>query len=81
MRNYNSLEGVIVFKPFASGSKSDSMQPYLFRESGDLIRIFFPSDNPYENETLKNYDGKKVFITGEPSSIGGVFLIDSIEEI
>lgn len=81
MDKYNSIEGVILFRSFAAGSKSASMQPYLLLDSGELIRVFYRDDNPYENETLKEFEGKRICAIGYSDGIDGIFHIQSVEEI
>ena len=59
------------------GSKSESLQPYLYVGGGDMIRLFKAGDNPFENETMKPFDAMKVSIVGECDE-NGVLWVDTI---
>lgn len=62
------------------GSKSEKMQPFLKEADGNLVEVFKESDNPFVNESLKEYEGKTVNITGEQNEYG-LFIIKTIEVI
>ena len=72
--------GIIEFILSNVGSKSEKMQPFLKEADGNLVEIFKESDNPFENESLKEYEGKTVNVTGEENEYG-LFIIDTIEVI
>jgi hypothetical protein len=46
-------EGYVVFLPWAPGSRSESLQPFLVTGPGSAVRLFCPGDNPFQNESLK----------------------------
>ena len=72
--------GIIEFILSNVGSKSEKMQPFLKEEDGNLVEVFKEGDNPFNNDTLKEYEGKKVTVTGEENEYG-VFIIDTVEVI
>ena len=81
IRKENDMKtGIIEFILSGVGSKSEKMQPFLKEDDGNLVEIFKESDNPFKNDTLKEYEGKKVTITGEENEYG-LFIIDTIEVI
>lgn len=72
--------GIIEFILSNVGSKSEKMQPFLKEEDGNLVEVFKEGDNPFNNDTLKEYEGKKVTITGEENEYG-LFVIDTINVV
>ena len=72
--------GIVEFILSNVGSKSEKMQPFLREADGNLVEIFKESDNPFVNESLKEYEGKTVKVTGEENEYG-LFIIDQIEVI
>ena len=72
--------GVIQFILSNVGSKSEKMQPFLKEADGTLVEVYKESDNPFNNETLKPYEGKTVTITGEENEYG-LFIIDTIDVV
>ena len=60
------LEGVVVFLTYAEGTKSESRRPFLYiGRNSDPIRLWVKEDNPFENNKLYGFDGKRVIIKGE----------------
>ncbi len=72
--------GIVEFILSNVGSKSEKMQPFLREADGNLVEIFKESDNPFKNESLKEYEGKTVKVTGEENEYG-LLIIDTIEVI
>ncbi len=70
--------GIIEFILSGVGSKSEKMQPFLREADGNLVEIFKEGDNPFKNESLKQYEGKTVTVTGEENEYG-LFIIDTVE--
>ncbi len=70
--------GKVEFILSGVGSKSEKMQPFLREADGNLVEIFKESDNPFKNESLKEYEGKTVMVTGEENEYG-LLIIDKIE--
>ncbi len=70
--------GKIEFILSGVGSKSEKMQPFLREADGSLVEIFKEGDNPFKNESLKEYEGKTVTVTGEENEYG-LLIIDTIE--
>ncbi len=73
------LHGTVVFLNVAAGSKSESLQPFLYKNSETIVRIHLNTDDSFDNEQLKPFDGKNVMIEG---TIGreGIFEISEICE-
>ena len=67
MRMPADIEGRIIFRLFAEGSKSESMQPYLVLPDGSEVRVTFSGDNPFENTSLEDDDGRTVIVSGDYS--------------
>jgi hypothetical protein len=72
--------GTIIFLPENEGSKSECFLPFLYSGRDSLVRIRFKGDNPFENLTLKEHDGKAVVLTGNEDR-RGMFLVESVTEI
>ncbi len=73
-------QGIIIFLKTNIGSKSESLQPFLYQNGGKIIRLSKQGDNPFENESLKPFDGEKVKVTAE-NITDEIMYIDSIEKI
>ena len=73
-------EGIVVFIQTDTGSKSESVQPYLYQGNGEMVRLWKQGDNPFEQNALKPFDGKRVAITGETDE-NDVLCVRAIEEI
>lgn len=73
------LIGVVIFKLSNAGSHSENVNPYLYTGNGKFVKIFKSGDNPFENNTLKQYDSHKVKVLGEYNEYN-VFVIDSIDD-
>ena len=73
-----SLVGTVVFLMSNQGSKSEAVLPYLYVTQEKIVRTLFKGDNPFENASLRLYDGRrvKVFGTQKPN---GTFLVERIE--
>ncbi|MCR4735120.1 MAG: hypothetical protein K5829_08975 [Treponema sp.] len=70
--------GKIQFLPFASGTKSESLQPFLIDKDGNKIHVYKKDDNPFMNNYFNAFEGKSVCVSGEYSN--NTFIIDSITE-
>lgn len=73
-------QGIIIFTKINIGSKSECIQPFLYQGSGRFLRLWKQGDNPFDNESIKPFDGKKVKVIGQKNE-NDVFCVDSIEEI
>lgn len=60
-----TLQGIIVFLSSDIGSKSEAKIPFLYVNREKVIRLFKRGDNPFENSTFNDYDGKHVEVQGE----------------
>ena len=63
--NQVCLQGIIVFIPVDVGSKSEALAPILYLNRDKKIRLYKRGDNPFENSTFNDYDGKFVETLGE----------------
>lgn len=63
--NQVCLQGIIVFIPIDVGSKSEVLMPTLYLNRDKKIRLYKRGDNPFENSTFNDYDGKHVEVQGE----------------
>ena len=59
------MRGIVVFLKTFCGTKSESVQPFLYLGRGETVRIHKEGDNPFENTSLLPFDGKEVVIEGE----------------
>ncbi len=71
------MHGILVFLDSDPGTKSASLQPYLYTGMGTLTRLYHEGDNPFEHESLRPYDGKAVCVSGEPNH-NDILIIRSI---
>lgn len=74
-----TLEGTIVFQKNNIGTKSESVQPFLYVNQNQVIHLFMQNSNPFENNQLKEFDGKSVFVKGKIHN--GTFVVESIENV
>ena len=71
-----TLTGIIQYKIFAEGTKSESSRPYIVLENGGQILLYKKNDNPFENNIFSSYEGKKVVMEGE--LVNGTFVVENI---
>lgn len=64
LNDFTVLRGVIMFMPSNVGSKSEGIFPFLYVNHNQIIPIHFFKDNPFTNDSLREYDGKYVEIKG-----------------
>lgn len=69
--------GILKFILSNVGSKSERVAPYLEEEDGTLTEVYMEGDDPFENASLKEYDGKAVSLTGEENELG-LFVIEKL---
>lgn len=74
----SKLTGVVLYRIFAEGTKSESSRPYIFLENGSQILLYKKSDNPFENKGFTNYENQTITVEGEFSN--GVFIVENILE-
>lgn len=72
------ITGKIQFLPFASGTKSESLRPFLVDKDGNTILVYKKNDNPFMNNYFNAFEGKSVCVSGEYSN--NTFIVDSITE-
>jgi hypothetical protein len=48
-----SWRGFVLFLPYADGTKSECVRPYLLGGGGERHRLYSSGDNPFENETIR----------------------------
>ena len=63
--NQVCLQGIVVFMPVDAGTKSETLAPILYLNRDKKIRLYKRGDNPFENSSFNDYDGKLVEILGE----------------
>ena len=59
-----TLTGTIIFQKTNEGSKSESMQPFLYVNQNQVVHVFMNNSNPFENNFLQTYDGCNVTVEG-----------------
>lgn len=72
-----TLTGTVKYLPFAQGTKSESLRPYILLGKGSRILLYKKSDNPFENNFFASFDGQKVRVSGE--IVNGTLEVDSVE--
>lgn len=73
-----TFTGTIIFQRTNEGSKSESMQPFLYINQNQIIHIFLKDSNPFENNSLQKYDGCNVTVEGYMNN--DTFIINSISK-
>lgn len=72
-----TMRGTVIFKLMNEGSKSEGQFPFLeVEEPTKFIPLYLENSNPFENSTLKQFEGKE--ITAEGTMKDGVFHITKI---
>lgn len=70
--------GIVKYLPFAEGTKSESLRPYIILGKGSRILLYKKDDNPFENKFFKAFEGKKVNLEGELEN--GTLNVESVSE-
>ena len=73
------LKGRIVFLKTNFGSKSEGQFPFLVLEDGETVKILLENENPFENNALREYEGKLVEAEGEFNE-NGTFIAISVDD-
>lgn len=73
-------QGIVIFMLADIGTRCESIRPFLYQGNGEFLRIWKQGDNPFINESIKPFDGKKVKVIGHKNE-NDVFCVDLIEEI
>ena len=73
--------GHVLFQPFASGSKSESIRPAFVCGHGPTLTMFMEGDNPFENKLLRPFHGKYVEAIGEVNFDKRNFWVHEIKEL
>jgi len=76
-----TLMGYVLFQPFATGSKSESMRPAFVCGHGPTLTMFMDGDNPFENKLLRPFHGKYVEAIGEVNFDKRNFRVHEIREL
>ena len=74
------LRGTIIFLKSNVGSKSEGVFPCLYINKEKMIKVYVKDDNPFENESFKKYDGKKVLLIGKFGR-NNTFMVEEINKI
>ena len=56
--------GTVVFLLFGAGTKSEAKVPFLYVNKDIMYKLFLKGDNPFENNGLIPFDGKRVRVSG-----------------
>ena len=56
--------GTVVFLLFGTGTKSEAKVPFLYVNKDTMYKLFLKGDNPFENNGLIPFDGKRVKVSG-----------------
>jgi len=73
--------GYVLFQPFATGSKSQSIRPAFVCGHGPTLTMFMDGDNPFENKLLRPFHGKYVEAIGEVNFDKRNFRVHEIKEL
>jgi len=73
--------GYVLFQPFATGSKSQSIRPAFVCGHGPTLTMFMEGDNPFENKLLRPFHGKYVEAIGEVNFDKRNFRVHEIKEL
>ena len=76
-----TLMGYVLFQPFATGSKSESIRPAFVCGHGPTLTMFMEGDNPFENKLLRPFHGKYVEAKGEVNFDKRNFRVNEIKEL
>lgn len=63
-KNQLELEGTVVFIQMNAGSKSEAIQPVLYINENEYHQLYMENSNPFENNELRKFDGRKVNVKG-----------------
>ncbi len=75
----SKIKGFVKLQVFAEGSKSESLRPYILFGNGGKLLLYKKDDNPFENQSLKDFIDKFVYIEGE--LVNEVFEVETIRII
>ena len=75
------MKGIIRFLPYAQGSKSESVRPFLEAEGEEAVRLHLEGDNPFSNDGLRDFKDKECEVKGEMDEGNDFFRVESVEEI
>ena len=75
------MKGIIRFRPHASGSKSESVRPFLEVEGKEPVRLHLEGDNPFSNDGLRGFEDKECEVTGQMDEQNGFFRVSEAEAI
>lgn len=59
-----SATGVLVFEKESENTRSEKIAPFIEKKDGSKIRIHIIGDNPFENQSLKNFQGQVISVSG-----------------
>ena len=75
------MKGIIRFRPYAQGSKSESVRPFLEVEGEEPLRLHLEGDNPFSNDGLRSFEDKECEVTGQMDKQNGFFRVNQAEVI
>jgi len=56
-RPLETCEGYLLFLPWAQGSKSESLQPFLVQGPSLIRRVILTGENPFDHEVTQSLHG------------------------
>jgi hypothetical protein len=77
----SSWHGFVLFLPFAGGTKSEGVRPYLLDEGGERHRLHADGDNPFENETIRPLHRCYCEVQGQLDEKKNLIRVSRISEI
>ena len=69
-----SIAGILTFRAFHVGSKSEQSGPVVIDAAGKAYRVFASGDNPFEHNLLRAHEGQTIRAQGVWKR--GVLVID-----
>ena len=75
------MKGIIRFLPYAPGSKSESVRPFIEAEGEEPMRLHLEGDNPFSNDGMREFEDKECEVEGEMDEQNGFFRVERVEVI
>jgi len=73
------MKGIIRFLPYAPGSKSESVRPFLEAAGEEPVRLHLEGDNPFSNDGLREFEGRECKVEGEMDEQGDFLRVRNVE--
>jgi hypothetical protein len=78
------VAGTVIFLMVNEGTKSEGRFPFLYVNRDAVYKLYLRGDNPFENNGLLPYDGKRVRVSGvktentKKSYAAGTLTVDAV---